>query len=321
MTPSGKRALIMLAGVGLIGLPFVVTNDYQLRLATFIAINALAAIGLNLVKGFAGQISVGQHGLCAVGGYASAMLSVTLAWPVWLSIPAAVLIAVMAGLVIGLPSLRIQGAYLAIATLAFAESLRIVLNASDWAGASLGISHVPPLGIGGYVFDTPRAFYYAVMAITWFGVWISYNIVRSSLGRALLAIRDDPLVASVAGIELRRYKLIAFSLSAVYGGLAGALQGHVNGFVHPENYTLSLMVMLMLMIVVGGLGSIGGSIIGAIIVTTLFDLTRGYVEIQMILFASILILSVLFLPGGVVTLFRGETRWIRRLRTRTELES
>ena len=311
-----RKVIIGLVCAGILVFPLVATNTYQLRLVTIIAINSLAAIGLNLVKGYGGQISVGQHGLYAVGGYATAMLATILGWPPWLSVPSAAIIAGLAGILIGLPSLRVQGAYLAISTLAFAESFRIVLNVSDWAGASLGIANIPPLSIGRFVFDTPGSFYYAVMAITCFAVWVAYNIVNSSLGRALLAVREDPLVASVCGVDLRSYKLLAFTLSAMYGGLAGALQAHVNGFVHPENYTLSLMVMFMLMIVVGGLGSIGGSILGATIVTLLFDLTRAYVNVQMMIFATVLVLSVLFLPGGVVTLFQSDAKWLRRIRAK-----
>jgi branched-chain amino acid transport system permease protein len=304
--PTPKSAFVICTLAFLLLFPLVSTNDYQLRLVTLMAINALAAIGLNLVKGYAGQVSVGQHGLYAVGAYATAILSVKLGLPVWVSIPGAIVAAGIAGVIIGLPSLRISGAYLAIATMGFAESTRIILNSWDWVGSSMGLA-VPPLSIGPLVLDTPIRFYYAVLAVSCGAIWLSFNLVRSSFGRALMAVREDPLAASVGGIDLRHYKLIAFVLSATFGGLAGALQAHVTGFVHPENYTLLLMVMLMLMIVVGGLGSITGSIIGAVVVTLLYDLSRSYVQVQMMIFATVLILTLRYLPGGLISLTEKQT--------------
>jgi ABC-type branched-subunit amino acid transport system permease subunit len=296
-----KRAFVLALLAFLLLFPLVSTNDYQLRLVTLMAINALAAIGLNLVKGYAGQVSVGQHGLYAIGAYATAILSAKLGLPPALSIPGAIAVAGIAGVIVGLPSLRIQGAYLAIATMGFAESVRIILNSWDWAGSSMGLA-VPPLSIGPLLLDTPIRFYYAVLFISCIAIWFSFNLVNSAFGRAMMAVREDPLAASVGGIDLRHYKLIAFVLSATFGGLAGALQAHVTGFVHPDNYTLLLMVMLMLMIVVGGLGSITGSIIGAVVVTLLYDVSRAYVQVQMMIFATVLILALRYLPGGLISL-------------------
>jgi branched-chain amino acid transport system permease protein len=299
---------LMIAGliVVLAIFPFVAFNDYQIRLVTLMAIYSLGAIGLNIVKGYCGQVSVGHHGLYAVGAYTTAVLSAKFGLPIWISLPGAVIAAGLAGVVVGLPSLRVQGAYLAIATLGFAESTRIILNSWDWVGSSMGIS-VPPLSIGPFIFDTPFKFYYVVLAITGAAIWVSYNLVRSDFGRTLLAIREDPLAASVGGVNLGRYKLAAFVLSAAYGGLAGALQAHVTGFVHPDNYTILLMIMLMLMIVVGGLGSITGSIVGAVVVTLLFDVSLSFVQVQMMIFASLLILSLRFLPEGLISLLRSRT--------------
>jgi branched-chain amino acid transport system permease protein len=267
-----------------------------------IGINIIAAVGLNVVKGYAGQVNVGHHGLYGIGAYSTALLTLRAGFPSWMSLATAVAMSAFVGVLLGIPAFKLEGAYLALVTLAFGESVRIIANNWDWVGSSIGLPGVPHLAIGRLRLDTPLRFYYAVLAIVGASTWVSWNLVRSATGRAFQALRDDSLAASVIGVDLRRYKLIAFTFGSAYAGLAGALHAHLTGFVHPENYNFRLMVMFMLMVILGGLGSLTGSILGAVIVTLVFDWTRSYREYQMVVFGTAMLLTVRYLPRGIVGL-------------------
>ena len=290
----------MLACVLLMPLPLLFGNAYIQYVVNVMAINVLLATGLNIVKGFAGQVTVGHIALMAIGGYTSAVASVKFGIPFWGALPIAMIVTALAGVIIGIPSFRLEGAYLALATLGLGESVRIIISGTEYLGAGIGFENIPPPFLFGQSLDSYRAYYYVVIPIMLFGLYFSFSILRSDIGRAFKAIREDQLAAAASGINVRKYKVIAFVLSALYAGCAGSLQAHLSpGFLHPNNFTLNEMVTLLLMVVFGGIGHIWGGVIGAIGVTIIDDLTRDYYTYRMMIFGSVIVLIVIYMPKGI----------------------
>ena len=307
MTDRIHPILPWLAGLVLLaGLPYILHNAYHQYVVNIIAINIILAVGLNIVKGFAGQVTVGHIALAAIGAYASAVLSTYGGLPFWLALPSAMLIAAAAGALVGIPAFRLEGAYLALATLGLAESVRIVIAGTESLGGAMGFESIPPPFLGGIALDTHRSYYYVVMPAALLGMYFSFSILRSDIGRAFKSIREDPLAAAASGVNVRKYKVIAFILSALYAGCAGSLKAHMNpGFLNPNDYTLTEMVTLLLMIVFGGIGHIWGGVIGAIAVTIINDLTQDYYQYRMLIFGAVIVLTVMYMPRGIGGLIDG----------------
>jgi branched-chain amino acid transport system permease protein len=284
----------------LLPVPLLTTNLYQNHLIDIICINIILAVGLNIVKGFAGQVTVGHMGLYAIGAYSSAILSLNFGFPFWLALPAATIITGFAGVVVGIPSFRLEGPYLALATLGLGETVRMGINVTDYLGSTLGIGGIPSPQFGDFVFDDPNQYYFLLMPVMLAGIYFSFSILRSSVGRAFKALREDPVSAAAAGINIRKHKLMAFVISALYAGCAGSMYAHLApGYIHPNNFTILEMVTLLLMVVLGGLGHTWGGIIGAIVVTLVYDFTREYYQYQMLIFGMTIVLTVLFMPKGI----------------------
>lgn len=287
-------------------LPWATKNAYHHFILNIICINIILAVGLNIVKGFAGQVTVGHYALCAIGAYASAVFSAKFGLPFWLAMPAAVLVTGTVGALVGIPSFRLEGAYLALATLGLAESVRIFIGVTDYLGAAIGFSDIPPPRLFGRAISDHIAYYYVVMPFAMVGIYLSFCILRSDMGRSFKALREDSLAAAACGINVRKYKLLAFIISALYAGCAGSLQAHMApGFLHPNSYSITEMVTLLLMVVLGGIGHIWGGVVGAVIVTVIYDLTRDYYQYQMAIFGSIIVLTVLYMPRGIGGLIDG----------------
>ena len=281
-------------------LPFSLSNNYVQYVINIICINVILAVGLNIVKGFAGQVTVGHMAIAAIGAYTSAVLSTHLGLPFWAALLGAMLVAAAAGALVGIPSFRLEGAYLALATLGLAESVRIVIAATEFLGGAVGYQNIPAPVLFGMRLDDYRSYYYLVMPCMLLGLYLSFSILRSDVGRAFKAIREDPLAAGAAGVNVRKYKLIAFVLSALYAGCAGSLQAHMTpGYLNPGSYTITEMVTLLLMVIMGGIGHIWGGVIGAIIVTLIDDYTRQYYEYRMIMFGMVIVLTVMYVPRGI----------------------
>jgi branched-chain amino acid transport system permease protein len=299
---AGGRAELawILAILVLAVVPFLTTNDYQMHLIDIICLNIILAVGLNIVKGFTGQVTVGHIALYAIGAYASAILTLKFSFPFWLALPSSMLIAALAGLIVGVPAIRLEGAYLALATLGFAEAVRVVLISTDYFGTSSGISGIPAPDIAGFALDTDARYFYLLMPITVLSIYISFAILRSRIGRAFMAVREDPLAAASVGIDVRRHKLLAFAISALYAGCAGGLYAHLApGYIHPNNFTITEMVALLLMVVIGGIGHVWGGVVGAVIVTIVHDLAREYYQYEYIIFGLVIVFSVTYMPKGI----------------------
>ena len=273
---------------------------YQSHLSSLIFINIIVAAGLNIVKGYCGQVTVGHVGLYAVGSYTAGCMFMYLGSDLWMTLPAAIIVTGLFGIAFGIPSFRLEGPYLALATLGGGEAIRLFIENGEFFNSTYGISSISQPVIFGVPFDTPDKYYYISLPVMIIAVYFSYSILKSSIGRAFMSVREDPISAAASGIDIKKYKILAFILSAMFAGAAGAVYAHLPpGYIHPNNYTVIEMVTFLAMVVFGGLGHIWGGIIGAIIITIVYDLTRPLYEYQLFIFGLTIVLTILFMPKGI----------------------
>ena len=276
------------------------TDLYQSHLSSLIFINIIVAAGLNIVKGYCGQVTVGHVGLYAVGSYTAGCMFMYLGSDLWMTLPAAIIVTGLFGIAFGIPSFRLEGPYLALATLGGGEAIRLFIENGEFFNSTYGISSISQPVIFGVPFDTPDKYYYISLPVMIIAVYFSYSILKSSIGRAFMSVREDPISAAASGIDIKKYKILAFILSAMFAGAAGAVYAHLPpGYIHPNNYTVIEMVTFLAMVVFGGLGHIWGGIIGAIIITIVYDLTRPLYEYQLFIFVLTIVLTILFMPKGI----------------------
>jgi branched-chain amino acid transport system permease protein len=273
---------------------------YFVFLASLILVNAVVAIGLNLLSGYTNQLSFGHAGFLAIGAYTAALLTIHApAVPVVVSLAAAGAVTAMVGLAFGVPCLRLSGLYLAMATLAFGLVIAEVILNLDWLTHGADGLRVPAARLGAWPLATDTARYYLVAAVAIVLVAAALNLARTRTGRALLAIRESEIAAQASGVSVARYKTIAFGVSAFYTGVAGGLFAFVVGFLSPDAFDVFLSVDFVVMIIVGGLGSVPGSIVGAAVVTVLHDSLAAFQNYRPLIFGALLIACMLFMPGGV----------------------
>lgn len=306
--------------------PFIAKN-YYVYVANYMAISVIVVVGLNLLVGYTGQISMGHAGFFAIGAYGTIVLMTKAHFPFLLALPAAGLIAAFFGFLLGLPALRLEGPYLAIATLGFGVTATQIIGKIKILGERQGL-HAPDLTIGPWLINTDKAFYFVLIPLTVLLVVFARNIVKTKVGRAFIAIRDADIAAETMGVNLTLYKTLAFAVSAFYAGVGGGLYAFVLRFIEPELFSLFMSVMFLTMTVVGGLGSMFGPIAGACLLAWLdlqlrnilsipyvgewlkslsqsFFSVTGVSNIQFIVFGLILILIMLFEPLGIYGI------WIR----------
>ncbi|NNJ12891.1 branched-chain amino acid ABC transporter permease [Chloroflexales bacterium ZM16-3] len=302
---------------------------YWLNLANTIGIAAISAIGLNILVGYTGQISIGQGGFMAVGAYTSGLLAANAGLPMWISVPIACVFTAIVGALFGLPSVRLKGLYLAIATLAAQEIIIWVLTHGKILGIGESLS-LPPetsnlfgLSLTG---STDFNFYWLIMGCLVLTVLFVSNLFRSRAGRAMVAIRDQDIAAQVIGVDLFRYKLLAFATSSFFAGLAGALTAHYRGIISWERFTIETSILVLAMIIIGGLGSVSGAIYGAAFMTLLpallsnvsraasgvFPAFSSYLPyIQQAAFGLAIVLFLIFEPEGIVKMWRNLKDYFR----------
>jgi branched-chain amino acid transport system permease protein len=294
----------------------VFASDRLITVMTMIGISVISVHGLNILTGYCGQISMGHVGFMAVGGYVSAVLTGHYGWPFWAALPAAGLGAGVAGLIFGLPSLRIRGFYLIMATLASHFIIVwFVLHTQGLTGGADGMP-VPKPKIGSFVFDGKISYFYLVMVIGCLATYFAVNIGRTRAGRAFVAIRDNDLAAEVMGINLWVYKLQAFFIGCLYAGIAGALLVHLYAFASVDQFPFMDSVWYVGMLIVGGMGSVSGAILGAVSLKLLDEIVTLLGPILSSAFSGQIAASLAFISRGlVIVLFlifepRGlEHRW------------
>jgi branched-chain amino acid transport system permease protein len=271
-------------------------------------VNAIVAIGLNLLSGYTNQLSFGHAGFLAIGAYTAAILTLRApALPVPLTLLAAGLLTAVVGLALGIPCLRLDGLYLAMATLAFGFVVTEAITNLDWLTRGNDGLRVPLARLGPWVLDTDRSRYYLALAVAAAMVLAALNVVATRTGRAFLAIRASEVAAQASGINAASYKTIAFVLSAFYTGVAGGLFAFVVGFLSPDAFDVFLSVDFLVMIILGGLGSVWGSVAGAAVVTVLNDSLAGFQTYRPLIFGAIMIACMLFAPGGLAAMTRRQS--------------
>jgi len=281
--------------------PFFAKGGYLLNVLVFVGIHTILAIGLNLLLGFAGQISLGQAAFFGLGAYLSGILTGTYAVNPWLALIAAALIVGIIAFVIGFPILKLKGHYLAMATLGMGIIAYIVFNeAVDLTGGPSGLSGIPNLSLGAITFDSDLKNYFLIWTFTLATMLVSLNIGNSRIGRALRAIHDSEVAARVMGVNARLLKVQIFSLSALLSAVAGSLYAHTMTFISPASFGFNFSIELLTMVVIGGLGSIYGSFLGAALLTVLPELLRAFQDYDIIIYGLLLILMTMFMPGGLV---------------------
>lgn len=298
-------------------LPFIM-NRYQLSILNEMGIATIGALGLNLLIGYTGQISLGHGAFVAIGAYTSGLLTGKLGIPFIISLPLSGLMAALLGLIVGIPSLRLKGLYLALGTLAFGFVIEYILFHWNITQGDLGMA-VKRISVGEFQIKTQRQFFYLITALAVLAVVCTKNIVRSKIGRSFIAIRDRDMAAEAMGISLAKYKIMAFGLSSFYAGIAGCLTAHYNRWIVPGSFDISLSIAFIAMIIMGGLGTVLGSVLGAILITGIphaivyiVDLLKdaypalsGFiVDFKLGIFGIIIVGTLLFEPAGLYGIYR-----------------
>lgn len=320
-----EHARLWLLLAGLVILPFVAT-PFWLTVVNQIAIAAIGAIGLNILVGYTGQISLGQGGFLAVGAYTSANIITRFGLPTGLGIVAAIVMTALIGAFFGLPALRLKGLYLAIATLASQEIILYAVRNWDLVTGGVDSLVVPSPAIGEFIVRSDFRWYWVLVAIAGVAAVCARNLFRTGLGRAFVAIRDQDIAAEVTGVNVWRYKLLAFAVSSGFVGLAGALLASYRGIVTWERFTLEVSILYLAMIIVGGLGSVAGSVYGAAFMiilpagiqrlgTQLRDtvpvITQQLPAVQLGIFGLVIILFLIFEPRGLARLWQRAKDYVR----------
>jgi branched-chain amino acid transport system permease protein len=308
---------VLLIG-GLLALPFFLAGYDTLKL-TYVIIFAIAILGLNLLIGFSGQVSLGHGAFLAVGAYTTGILSVRYGVPLVVTIPIAGLVSGALGFLVGVPALRLSGLYLSLATFAMAVSVPTVIRKfEDVTGGSRGLSLRAMKAPAGVDITPEQTLYLLVLIIAVLLFAFARNIVRSSTGRALMAIREGELAATAFGINLALYKTLAFGLSAFYAGVAGALLAIATTFIGPDSFAVDQSIKLLVGTVVGGLGTLSGPVFGALLVQFLPGYAESFSKAAPSISYGVILIVVMFLmPTGIAGLWRTAYRRLRAKTART----
>ncbi len=303
MISRNYLSLLILA-VGMALLPLAISNVYYLGILVFVGIYAIITIGLSLLMGYAGQLSLGHAAFFGLGAYASGIMATR-----W-NIPpagAALLAAVFTGLVafvIGIPTLRLKGHYLAMATLGFGQIVYIVFNSwVDMTGGPSGFGNIPRLSLCGVIFDTDLKFFYLVWGLLILVLFLSLNLIHSRPGRALRTIHASEVAAATLGVDIVHYKVKIFVISAIYASIAGSLYASFVTFLSPGTFGISFSILLVTMVVFGGRFSLWGALLGTVVLTILPESLRVIKDYDILVYGVVLLLVMIFLPRGLVGLF------------------
>ena len=294
------RPSLLLTAAVLVALPFLLPNNYTLDIAIRIALAAVSVIGLNLLMGFAGQISIGHAAFVAIGAYGSAVAATRFEWSPLVSIPAAAVAAAFVAWLIAKPILRLKGHSLTMATLGLGVIVNIVLiNEVDWTGGPDGMA-VPPLAIGTFTLQKLTHWYALAALVLFLAIVLSLNLFSSPAGRALRGLHGSEYAARVVGVDVSAFKVRVFIASAVFATISGSLTAHYLAFISPSLSSFSHSVELATMVVLGGMSSTFGAVLGAALLTMLPQLVGGLHGYEAIIFGLVLMLTMIFMPKGLV---------------------
>ena len=280
--------------------PLAIANNYFYDVAILVGLNAIVCVGLNLLIGYAGQISLGHAGFFGLGAYGSALLATRYGFPPLAALAAATAGVALVAFVVGRPILRLQGHYLAMATLGLGIIVSIVISTEDrLTGGPDGMT-VPAMAVLGFVVQGERTWYWVVGAFLLLAVWLAQNLIESPMGRALRALHSSEIAAEVIGIDTARHKLMVFVLSAVFAAAAGGLTAYYAGFITPAKASFLHSIELVTMVVFGGMASTFGAVVGAAVLTVLPQALTLLKDYEMVIFGALLMATMIFLPRGVV---------------------
>ncbi len=300
MSMLRRHAPLLVLAVVLLLLPLVLPNNYYYDIAIRMAINAIIVLGLNLLIGFAGQISLGHAGFIGIGAYASAILPTHFGWHPIVAMVAGAAIASAIAAIVARPIFRLKGHYLAMATLGLGIIIAIVIkNEAAYTGGPDGMP-VPALGLMGFEISGEKQWYWVLAVTLLFSFWASKNLIDSPFGRALRALHGSEVAAQVMGVDIVRYKVAIFVLSAFFASLMGSITAHYIGFVTPNIADFFHSIELVTMVVIGGMASIYGSLIGAVLLTALPQALSTFEGWETVVFGTILMFCMIFMPKGLV---------------------
>jgi branched-chain amino acid transport system permease protein len=291
---------LYIVGAILLVIPFIAPNNFYLDLAIRMAINAVIVLGLNLLIGFAGQISLGHAGFLGIGAYASAILPTHFGWHPLPAMAAGAVIAAALAALVARPIFKLKGNYLAMATLGLGIIISIAIrNETNYTGGPDGMP-VPALGLLGFELTTDKQWYWVAALLLVVSLWASLNMIDSPFGRALRALHGSEVASQVVGVDIVRYKVAIFVMSAAFASIMGSVTAHYVGFVTPTFADFFHSIELVTMVVVGGMASIYGSIVGAVLLTALPQALATFEGWETVVFGAILMLCMIFLPKGLV---------------------
>ena len=324
------RWTVAVLAAGFIVLVPLAVSEYYVSILNLILIAVVGALGLNILVGYTGQISIGHGAFMSVGAYTAANLITRLHAPFWIALPAGGLMAALVGAVVGIPSLRIKGLYLAIATLAAQLIIEWTINHVSWISGGVQASiEVPRPTFFGMPLKSQTQLYLFLMTFVVIAIVATMNLVRSRVGRAFIAIRDQDIAAEIIGIDIARYKLWAFAISSFYAGVTGVLYTYYLGIANYEQFQIDVSIDYLAMIIIGGLGSVLGSIFGAIFVTLLPIATRWFLEdvgslffshadllniipnLRLVMFGGLIVVFLALEPEGLNRLWRNIVSYFR----------
>jgi len=279
-------------------------SQYFLLLACIIGIYIIVVSGLDILVGYSGQISIGHAAFYAIGAYASVILNVRLGINVWFSIVLGGIITVLMAVCIAIPSVKLVHHFLAMLTIAFGEVINaIIVNWREVTGGHTGLMNIPPPKIGSLIFDNNFSYFYIVYIFVIIFLISKQRIVHSRTGRALKAIRESEIAADGLGINIRFYKVLAFSVSAFYAGFAGGLYAYLINFISPQTFTLDQSIIFLTMVLLGGSGSFMGPIIGSIVLTLIIEYLQIISYYQTLVYGLFLLIIAMYFPSGTISLF------------------
>lgn len=298
---NNPKLFFILVAVLLLAMPYII-SQYALRIAIMIGIYSILALSLNMVTGYTGQVSLGHAAFYALGAYCSALLTTKLEMNFFITIIISAVFAAVFGLLLGIPVLRLSGTYLAITTLGFCEVVRMVfLNWESVTNGALGVTGIPKPSLFGYnITLANKGYYYLVLVFLVITVLCVVAIIRSKMGRAMIAIREDETAAAMMGIRTTKYKIIAFVVSAFFSGLAGALYAHLIGYIDPNTFTFDTSIMILSIVILGGMGTIEGMFLGAVLLVSFPEVLRFMQEYRFVVYGLILVIMMRFRPQGIL---------------------
>jgi len=285
--------------------PAFAKSRYQVHIVNNIGIWLLLALGLNIAMGYGGQFNLALGALWGVGAYTAALLQTRLGVPFWINLPLGIIAGALVAAFVGLPSFKVRSHYLALVTIALGEAINLFLvNQDELTGGALGINRIAPPVLFGYPLNTDERIYYLILIIVVLGYLIGRQIVGHRIGRAFRAIRDDFQAARAMGVNTGYYQILAFAISGAYAGAAGVLFAHWNSYISPDIFEFKSALIVLTMLMIGGMGSLPGSVVGTVLLLVLNEYLRVFERWQLVGYGLAIILIVLFLPGGTIELVR-----------------